>query len=306
MLWFKNIAAYRFTRETEITAQELEEQLQEFAFTPCGNQDKQKFGWVSALGKFGQTHTHVCDGNILICSQKEEKLLPASVVKEELEQRIEKQELELDRPLRKTEKETLKDDVVMQLLPRAFTKRARITALIMPKQQLILVDAASTNKAEELLSLLRKSMGSLPIAPAATQIDLDALMTSWLKDETAPSGFEFGEEAELRSLLEDGGIIRCKQQNLMSDEIKTHLEADKIVTKLALNWKERVTFVLHEDLTLKRIKFNDELKDQNADIDKEDIATRIDADLSLMCGEFSELLPELLGLGEELLQDTPN
>ena len=44
--------------------------------------------------------------------------------------------------------------------------------------------------------------------------------------------------------MEHGGIIRCKQQDLMSEEIKNHLANDKLVTKLALNWGETLSFVL--------------------------------------------------------------
>jgi len=303
MLWFKNIAAYRFTRETDITPEELEEKLTEYAFVPCGHQDRQKVGWTTALGKYGQTLVHCCHQQMLVCYQKEEKLLPASVINEELVQRVDKQELNLGRSLRKAEKDTLKDDIVMQLLPRAFTKRSSIYALIMPQQQLVLVNTASATKAEEVLALLRKSIGSLPVTPATTQVELDVQMTQWLKEEQAPDGFEFGDEAEFRSLVEEGGIIRCKQQDLISDEIKSHLAADKVVTKLALSWKDRLSFILHEDLTIKRIKFSDELKDQNDDIDKEDMLSRLDADLTLMSGEFAELLPELLSLGDDLIQE---
>lgn len=44
------------------------------------------------------------------------------------------------------------------------------------------------------------------------------------------------EEAELTG-SQDSGIIRCKQQNLESDEIQTLLNAGKFITKLSLAWK---------------------------------------------------------------------
>lgn len=300
MLWFKNLMVYRLSRDITLRAEEMEKQLASMTFTPCGSQDMAKMGWVPPMGSHSDALTHTANGQIIICARKEEKILPSPVIKQALEAKIQKLEADQGRKLKKTEKDSLKDEVLHSLLPRAFSRFSQTMMWIDTVNGLIMVDCASAKKAEDTLALLRKSLGSLPVVPLALENPIELTLTEWVRSGTVAQGFQLLDEAELKAMLEDGGVIRAKKQDLVSDEIAVHIEAGKVVTKLALDWQQRIQFVMCDDGSIKRLKFCDELRDQNEDIDREDFAQRFDADFILMTGELAALIQSLVeGLGGE-------
>ncbi len=291
---------YRLSREVSLSADEMEKQLSALSFTPCGSQDMVKTGWVSPMGSHSDALTHTVNGQIVICARKEEKILPSPVIKQELQAKIERLEGEQHRKLKKTEKDSLKDEVLHSLLPRAFSRFNQTFLWVDTVNDLIMVDAASAKRAEDTLALLRKSLGSLPVVPLTLENPIELTLTEWVRSKELPAGFTLMDEAELKAILEDGGVIRCKKQDLFSDEIAVHIEAGKLVTKLALDWQERVQLVLSDDGSLKRLKFSDTLREQNDDIDREDFAQRFDADFILMTSELAALIKNMIeALGGE-------
>ncbi len=296
-MWFKNLTIFCLTENLTLTPDELQAKLAQLAFRPCGSQEEFTFGWTPPLGKSSEQLVHSANGFMMLCGKKEERVLPSSVVNEMLQEKIAETEEQQGRKLAKKERTAIKDELIFELLPRAFTFSNKTYAYIDPKGGWLIVDAASANKAEDLLSCLRKCIGSLPAVPLNTINKPINVMTYWLFNNIdVPDDITIEDECELKSPEDDGGIVRCKHHDLQVDEVTNHLEAGKQVTKLALNWAGRLSFVLDENLAVKRLKFLDLIQDQVADIETNSEAEQFDADFSIMSLELENFIPRLVEL----------
>lgn len=297
-MWFKNLKIYRFSKPFSITEENLETQLAEKSFHPCASTQASSFGWVAPLSSVTENNStqlsHTIGKTTMICVRLEERILPSSVINDELNNKLDAIQSETGRRPVGKHKQSIKDELILTLLPKAFTRSKRTYAYIDQQAQLLVVDASSSNKAEELMELLRQSIGSLPAVPLKTKTLPTLLMTNWLKGENLKDDFLIKDECELKESDDEGAILRCKRQDLSSDEIQMHLNNGKEVTKLAINWNDTIECVLENDLAIKRLKFSDELLEQADNDGAEDAAARFDADFNLMTGELSRFIPRLV------------
>jgi recombination associated protein RdgC len=293
---FKNILLFSFTKPFTASASELETALSQRAFAPCGSLDAMSLGWVSPTGVPGASLVHAANGFLMVCLQRQEKLLPASVVTEIVGERVDEIEAKQDRKVRGKEKTAIRDEVIQDLLPQAFVYSKRAYAYIDPVGGYLVVDAASGKKADELTGLLRQCLGSLAITPVAAKDRPATIMTAWLLDDSAPDGITIESECELKSTEEDGSTIKCKKQDLGTDEVRNHIEAGKEVVKLALTWKDRITFVLDDNLAIKRLRFLDIIQEQIAETETDDPVELFDRDFAIMALELREMVDGVVGL----------
>jgi len=295
-MWFKNVRAYRLTSPFTLSPERLGEQLRQRGFQPCAKSQALSLGWVAPLGGEEGELVHAAAGRMLLKLKREEKLLPATVVREQLEDKVAAIEAEQARKVYRKERLTLKDEIIQDCLPRAFTRSSVIHAYIDTRANWLFVDAASAGRAEELLNLLRDCIGSFPVLLPQVNSAPVAVMTGWLLHRNLPGDFELGLECELREPGEEGGVVRCRGVDLLSEEVETHLHAGKQVARLALGWDERLQLVLAEDLCLRRLKFADELMKENEDLPEGDEAARLDADFALMADAVSSLQERIMAL----------
>lgn len=291
-MWFKNLKVYRLTRNIDLSAETLEARLAERRFQSCSNLDFSRYGWVPPLGRLSELYTHGANGCTLICARRQEKILPAAAVNEMVEEKVLALEERQGRNIYRKEKRSLKDEVIHSLLPRALTRSSLTYAYFSPRQEYLFIDAASAAKAEELLDHLRQTVGELPIVPLSCHGDPAEVMTRWLK-QSPPKGLEPDGECELQNPLESSNTVRCRHQELESDEIMTHLKAGKRVIQLALIWNNAIRFVLTGDFGIKRLKFEASVLEE-AQTEAADAAAQFDQDFAVMNLQLGRLVEDLL------------
>lgn len=292
-MWFKNLRLYRFTQAFDLTTEQLEEALSAHPFRPCGKQDLMRYGWTPPVGREGLELVHAANGYLMVCARRQEKILPAAVINEHLEEKAAQIKADEGRPVGRKEKQTLKDEIIFSLLPQAFTKSSRDFAYIAPREGLIVVNAASAKRAEDLLSQLRESLGSLKVIPLVPRSAPAQIMTDWLRSGTPATDFELGEDCELQA-SKDSRVVRCRHQDLTAPEVTGHLESGMYVSKLALTWKEAIHFVLDDQFAVKQLKFEDALREQAMDRQPDSAAEEFDAEFAIMTLELSALINALL------------
>ncbi|EED36553.1 recombination-associated protein RdgC [Luminiphilus syltensis NOR5-1B] len=243
---------------------------------------------MGALADSATALVHAAGPFWLVRLQREEKLLPAAVVREEVGDRIAQIQAAEGRKVFRKEKMTLTDEVTMDLMPRAFSQRKSIEALMDERNGWLWVNHASAPRAEDLLGALRDALGSLPAELPDTRHSPAQTMSQWLLQGNLPAGLQLGADADLADPQEGGGEVRARSMLLDCDEIRSHLESGKLVQRLALEWDERVSFVLDKDLTIRRLKFDEQLVSANDDIEEDELVRR-DADFLLMSETISEL-----------------
>ncbi len=304
-MWFRNLQVYRLPVAWDMTADVLEEQLARKRFHPCGSQDQESRGWTSPVGD--DLLVHRVNRQWLIALGVEQRLLPSAVVRQEADARAEELAAQQGyKPGRKQMKD-LREQITQEFLPRAFTRRKKVFAWIDPGAGWLAIDAPSQARAEDVLEALRQSLDAFPLSLLRTERSPVAAMADWLAANEAPSGFTIDQDCELRSITEDKAAVRYVRHSLEGDEVRAHLAAGKMPTRLALTFDDRVSFILTDKTEIKRLDFLDVVKEPLDSADAEDARALFDAEFALMTAELTRLLAALVeALGGELKADAPS
>lgn len=278
---------------------QLEENLQAERFVECGATQEKSVGWTAPRGEAHGPLVEAIGGQWLLKLMLESKVVPGSVIARKTKERAAQIEAATGRKPGKKETKELKDDVRLALLPMAFTKQGSVLVWIDPVARLLVLDAASQGKADEVMTCLAKSMEGLGAILVQTVISPVSAMSDWLLSQEPPAGFSVDRECELKAGDDSKAVVRYARHALDIAEVQQHITNGKLPTRLAMTWEGRVSFLLTETFQIKKITFVEGVFQDDPSGNKAD---RFDADAAIATGEIRKLIPDLLeALGGELL-----
>lgn len=305
---FKNATFFRIADDFALPAIDaLEPALHKARFVPCGATEPETFGWVAPRGNKSPVLAEFVGGHLLLKLCTEKRAVPGSAVKAAVDEKVERYKAETgnERVPAKVKKE-FKEEVLLDLLPRAFTKRSTTLLWVDPESHLLVVDAASLAGADRIVTAFLDVLAQLPAAgpaidlkPVQTQSSPAASMSHWLTTREAPWRFTVDRDCELKTPDEQKSAVRYSRHTLEIDEVVQHIAAGKVPTQLAMTWNERVSFVLSDAGSIRKLKMLDVvLKEAEDNAGGEE--DNFDANTAILTGELSVLIPDLMeALGGE-------
>lgn len=301
-MWFKNLYIVQLTDPFAFTAEELAEKLLDHCAKPCGVLQEFSYGWTPPLGRNSEMLVHSISHFHLIAVRKESKLLPASIVRDALNEKVAELEQLHGRKVGGKEKAKMREETRYELMSRAFHKSQILYGYVDTKNNWLVIDTTNAKKADEFLELLRKSLGKLDVATLETQQPPGSVMTNWLLHKQSLSGFTIETSCQMIDPQDVHTVIKCVNHDLAAEEIIRHLQAHKQVTELALTWNSQLSFTLTDNLLIKRFQFLDMIEAEHEEIVAETAEEKFDADFAIMTAAISELLPAVFSLFGELVK----
>jgi recombination associated protein RdgC len=291
-MWFKQAKLFQLSDSFRCSIDSLIQKLDLLAFQPCLPSMPKSIGWVSPVDQDKAPLAQAVNGCMMICLQIEEKILPAIVINQELQNKVKQIETLEVRKVYQREKLALKDDIIASLLPRAFSKLTRIYGYIDTRNHWLVLGNNNEKKTELFISLFNKSLGEK--AQSLEIKNPTLIMTQWLLPQNPASTFSIEKSCVLQDPNQEKRVIRCQQQDLFSNSIQLLIKDGCEVKQIALSWQEHVNFVLSSDLSLQSIHFQDKVLAHVGEMEPESKLQQFHADFLIMSELFASLFKELL------------
>jgi recombination associated protein RdgC len=172
-----------------------------------------------------------------------------------------------------------------------------------PKDRLLVIDAGSSGKADEVITQLVRALPGLDLNLLHTATSPQTGMATWLlatDPDELPPALSIEKECVLKSGSEDQPMVKYTRHVLNTDEVRKHVREGKLPTQLGMSWEGKASFVLTEQLQLKKVSFLDGSEPDAIGAEGDD---KFDADVILSTGMLGPLIQDVLaafGVREEI------
>jgi recombination associated protein RdgC len=290
-MFFKNLCLFRLPADWNLSAAELEAKLESRPLAPCGHFDMTTRGWVP-VGPTARL-LHTVGRHQLVALGVEQKLLPGSIIRQVATDRAVQVAAEQGYPVGRKQMRDLKLQVTEELRARALVKRRVTHAWMDLDSGWFIVDAAGVARAEEVVEVLRETLGSFAVVPVDAARSPQAAMSAWLSLGQVGYSFTIDDDLELKAADLSGATIRYARHAFDNAQVRRHFAAGFVPTRLGLTWNSRISFVLNDKFQVRRVQFLELEKEQDAaeDVDPQE---QFDLDFAVMSGELSQLIGDLL------------
>jgi len=286
---FRNVRFYRLDGVWPESEEALSTSLEKAGFEPCGPLTERSSGWVAVDPNTSDLLARRLNGADLVRLRSQSRVLPAAVINEELEARIEEFRNRMQEAPNPREKRRLKAEARDELMPKAMPKSDRIWGYVDLKEKVLGIDTALDSVAERFLRRMQASLDGINIRPLQFMKPVDELLTG-VFFEDAPRQFSLGRECRMQDLGDAASKVRWTDFDLSDKSIRDHVANGMRLTHLSIVYDNIMSFVLDENGVLSKLKFvgmDDDNEDHN------DPLARQDAEFVLVTGTLRNLLGDL-------------
>lgn len=267
---FKKVTLYTLGDKTlgiRKTVLENADVIAKYSFSECSATQKKSVGFTPTI--FGEFVSEDSQGNIHLLFKSQTKNPNKNEVNYILDKKIDDWKVEAilqgktpdddgDLIPNKKEMKALKEVAEYEVLQSTFPQEAKVNHLMIRRDGMLLVDG-NYKAADDILGLLRKSLGSLPCVPVETDVAPADLLDEWI-EKSVNDKITLGEKAIFATPQD--GKVQVSGESIDSEECRDFLKDGFMATAVEADYDGMVTFLLRDTLEFDAIKFSDELKDQ--------------------------------------------
>jgi len=286
---FRNIRYYRLDSDWPDSEKALSKALEKAAFSPCGPLTERSSGWVPVDPDTGNLLARRVNGADLLKLRSQSRVLPYSVINEELESRIEDFRNRMQEAPSPREKRRLKAETRDELLPKAMLKSDKIWGYVDLKEKVVGIDAAQSTAAERFIRRLSAPFDGLKIRPLQYKQPVNELLTGIFLGG-APDQFVVGRECRMQDAADSGSLVRWSNFDLSDTTIRNHVANGMRLTHLAIEYDNVMGCVLDENGVISKLRFLG--MDDDREEGDEPLA-RLDAEFVLITGTLRKMLGDL-------------